>query len=464
MNAIACSSEENAVRISREINARKLRRAPLNLDNRGLWYQVQVPPTASPTPVQGVLGETTIQLTEFDDFLPIPTRISPDPNRTSMPADSLTLWSIAGTGFPVQSGPLVLAIPNKLYFWVEGIGDSSLMIEVQIDGYQHPHTYWASNVDTSTEVLDITDDGPYATDRTWESINQITVRGLPAGATLTVYLMAFAMPMQSDHLQPMVIALDRDVVFDRRWRLNGQMVEEGYALNRWVGFSATDAYVAPQGLVSIAVEPNTYGLLAATAVGLLYADRREPVPDNLYNSAISIEPAYGLRVSLDPTRVGNVRYVGISTDMYDGGTGVIQYRLTMQAPDKSLWVIFPNGDLGRYSNQGGWNAGTPGRIQVGLPSSWAGTFWFTLETVDQYGTVTKDNQPFVLPAFTALASLDVTSLVTSLAGAGYDSRDRLWLWTGSMLVPALFNYDAYVYDPTSNSVYLTDQYDQVLLG
>jgi hypothetical protein len=43
LNAAACAIEESDLRISREIRSTQLGRAPLNLDNRGVWRRIQIP-------------------------------------------------------------------------------------------------------------------------------------------------------------------------------------------------------------------------------------------------------------------------------------------------------------------------------------------------------------------------------------------------------------------------------------
>ena len=67
---------------------------PLNLDNRGLWYQIQMPfGMAAPASVIGMRNGVPITLGLYDDYMPVPTGLEFDSSR----ADPLILNNSAKT-------------------------------------------------------------------------------------------------------------------------------------------------------------------------------------------------------------------------------------------------------------------------------------------------------------------------------------------------------------------------------
>jgi hypothetical protein len=51
-----------------------------------------------------------------------------------------------------------------------------------------------------------------------------------------------------------------------------------------------------------------------------------------------------------------------------------------------------------------------------------------------------------------------------IQGLGFDYRQRLWAWTGDFLVPLQCEYDAYLYDEASRTLYMTDPCEKVRLS
>ena len=149
-----------------------------------------------------------------------------DNSRAPAACTSIHLASFAGNGLVADSGAITLPIPNRLSFWLSGLGDFSDAVEVEIDGYPHPRTYWASTSSPASEVLILSDEGASQSAGIWESITDITVRNLPPGATLNVYLFDFALPQLPDPLRPYIHYSDRGVEYTRGWSLQNSLLYE----------------------------------------------------------------------------------------------------------------------------------------------------------------------------------------------------------------------------------------------
>lgn len=287
LNAAACSLEESQVRVGREIDARFRDRVPLNIDNGGNWYRVQLPAgVASVSKVEGKRDGFWRELPVYDDLLPVPAGIEFDGRRTAVRLADPVLFTFIGTGLPQVVSGFPMPVPNRLHFWLEGADEGYVPATVVIEGCSHPRPFGSRSEAGAAELVVLEDAGPAATRRTWDEITRITVRGLPAGVSLKCCLFPFAFPVDADPMRPYVHPAYRDARFRRGWRAEGNVVREVYFANRWTGWEHVFSYAA-SGIVSLAVEPNTYGLLAASGRNLLYADRREPAPDNLYRTALS---------------------------------------------------------------------------------------------------------------------------------------------------------------------------------
>jgi hypothetical protein len=465
LNSIACSIEESDVRFSREVDSVLRGRTPLNLDNRGVWYRVQLPfGGGAPSTVIGRRGEALLELNPYDDYMPVPSGIEYDPSRRSTPLQDPGLFSISGNGLPFNSGPLELAIPNCLYFQVEGLGDFNGVVDLLVEGHTHPRMYWAAANSPVVEKVEITDEGVWITANTWEDISNITVRNLPAGASLKSCLLPLSLSHQPDRMRTFTDPAFRDVEYPRYWSVDGRLVKDLSFAGRFAGYNICQTYYWNDPVASVAVEPNTYGLLVVAASNLYYVDRREPVPDNLYRTSISQEPLYGLQVVYDQTTSGDQRRVVLTPVPYVGSSEMVQYRYWVQDPNGLHWILTGSGELTNYGANSGWLRGTPGPITMSLPNSECGTWFFVLECIDQAGNRIEDRAPYLHAALSPLRALDVSQVVPQVAGVSFDSRSRLWLWTGDLLVPARFSYDAYGYDADSNSLYLTDSYDEVQIA
>jgi hypothetical protein len=117
-----------------------------------------------------------------------------------------------------------------------------------------------------------------------------------------------------------------------------------YFAGRFSGYNTCQTYYSSDPILSLAIEPNTSGMLVVTGAGLYYTDRREPVPDNLYRTVLTEEPLYGLQVLFDPTVPGDQRYLTLTPVPYAGASKMVQYRFWVQAPDGGHWGLTQNGE------------------------------------------------------------------------------------------------------------------------
>lgn len=463
MNAAACVLEESELRLSREVRSSQLGRVPLNLDNGGVWHQVQVPyGVPAVTTVQGVKDGKTTTLKLYDDIFPIPTGVEYDSRREVAPMSSPSLYSVSGDGNPHSSGPLSLPIPNRLYFWIEGL--ESAAVDLYIEGHPHPRAFWASSVDVVTEKITVLKEGPAETTHTWESIQDITVRGLPVGASVKVAILPAGFSYQPDEMRPYTDPAYRDVTFPSYWSVEGRLLTESFFNQRFYGIQTKQTYFTKTPATSVTVEPNTHGLLVTAGSEIHYCDRREPVPSGLARTSLTEEPLYGLQVLYDRLQPGDQRFISLTPIPYANSDKLVQYRYWVEAPNGSHWTITKNGDLTAWASNFGWVRGTPSEVTLSLPNSQCGTWMFVMECSDQTGHRTFDKAPYLHAELTPLASFDTSQLAPQLAAAVYDSRERLWIWTGDLLVPVMFRYDAYLYDESGRTLYLTDSYDELRLS
>jgi len=466
LNAAAMSVEASENRMQREIDAQSLGTCPANLDNGGIYYRTPVPlslpiTTSGPSKVEGSRAGVYKVLQPFDDTLPVPSAAVLDSSRSSVPCDSPVLLTVTGTDLPQDSGAINLPIPNRLYFWVTNLGNSASTISVMLRGQTYPCDYWAADLLPQSETVPISDNGLFVTQKTWQSVEDIQVIGLPSSATLQVLLFPFGCPYQADPLRPVSLAAYRDILFDRYWNVNGQLLEEVYAINRWSGFEVVHNYQLPVPMDGVAVEPNTYGLFGYSGTKVYYADRREPLPDNLSRAVITQEPLYSLSVSYDQTHVGRIRAVTIHGIPHESAAQLRQCRLRVEAPNGVSYAVTASGALSSLDGPSGWLGGPLPNLSLALP--WTGTYVFTLECSDVNNLITQDVQVYLNSVLTPLATLEFNRLVPAVKGLGFDARQRVWVWTGSFLVPMRFSYDAFIYDASSRSVYTTELYDSVRL-
>lgn len=472
LNSFAQSMEGNNLRVTREVGSRTLKTCPLNIDNLGVYYAFQIPsnvplPTDSAgnilplTSVSALSGVDWIPLSNYSDILPVPSRIQIDTTVDVVPMTSPILFEMTGTDDPQIVTP-TMPLPNRILFWLDQLGGSSVTVEIRIQGSIYPQTVWVSEEVADGEEVVMIDAGPVESNLVWQDITSIIIHGLPAGARLRAYSIPFNLDGVPDIQRPYIGAYWRGQIFPRFWTVNNQLLQEMYVRNRFAGFDYAQSYLMPAPPVDVAIEPNTFGLFTASGTMLYYADRREPLPDNLTDTGISIEPLYGLNGGYDTSHPGNLRYLHISADAYVGAPNLVQYRYLLTDPTNAVYALDSNGYLLQFKGNAGWRPGPPPTINV--PLTLTGTYLITLEMLDQNNNITRDYFPWTNPVFTPLAALDISTLVPSIQGLAFDCHQRLWVWTGTYAVPLKLFYDGYVFDPTTSTVYLTDNYPQIQIN
>lgn len=471
LNSVAYQMEQQQVKINRELRAFNLSDMPMNIDNGGVYYATRVPLSfplendsqgnlLPPAVIQGQLLESStdplITLVPYNDTLPVPTRISLDPIVQPTALSTPILITTTGNGIPQSFNPGILAIPNYLTFSIIGMGPTTVSITVSVTGELDPPAVWPQDIQSKNEVLIISDDGFYNTDSVWSSISQIDITGLPVGCRLVCYNLAVDIPVETDLDRPFTHFAYRGVAFPRYWKLLDLLLLEVYQRNRFAGYETFQAYHLPTQMVDIAVEPNTSGIFLTDGINLLYADRRSPMPAQLTETGVTTEPAYGLNVWYDYARSADTTYAYISPVAMATASTVTQYRYVVEDPQGNLFVLLPTGVLQQYTGSTGWTLGTP--ISTSFPLTLTGTYVISLETLGSFNTKTVDTFPYGNFALAPLATINLGSVVPNAQGIAFDAYDKLWIWTGAFAVPIKISYDAYVWDPTTRTIYTTDKY------
>lgn len=438
----------------------------------------------------GAEHEEAVGLVPYDDTLPIPTRFEVGSN--PIPLGSPLLFDIIGTvstnthflgteefitvesnynlggygeqfyGGEFQSGsPGKLPIPNCLTFSVSNMGTQTSIISIRITGEPDPPAVWYQDVQSRTETIIVSDDGIYTTDAIWSSINQVAISGLPTGCEVKCWTIPFNLSSVPDISRPYSHSAYRDVLFPRSWQLSGFILQETYKRNRFSGPEIANPYLLPSTMIDVAVEPNTNGLFLVDNQNLYYMDRRTPLP-NLEGSGLWKEPLFGLNVWYDSTKPGSNRWVCIQPVPYSKAKQCTQYRYLVKDPNGNNFVINPNGGLAVDNGYTGWQKGSP--TNINFPLILSGTYIFKLELMDQSNNKTYDIFPYGNWPVNILSKLDLTELLPSVAGIAFDAYEQLWIWTGSFAVQLKLNYDAYIFVPSTRTIYLTDQYDQITIS
>lgn len=482
LNAAATCMEEHNLRFQRELNARYISTCPLNIDNRGVYYKLQLPPgfvlptdadgnSLPPQTVIGTKNQVQTTLTLFSDLLPTPNSIEKDPDRNSVSLSSPLMATItADASTPSFSAPL--AIPNRLTFWLQDLGTNISTVTIIIEGEPYPRSLWPGQQTVKSECITVNSEGTFRSKIVWYSVSRIRVYGLPKKAHLGVYSLEMNLPFVADPSRPFTHPSDRDSLYSRFWSISDGALDEVYYENPDLGFVSGEtplisSYLTNGSLNSICLEPNTYGMFAvqeASAPGssptLFYADRREPMPGSLDQAALTAVPAYGLQVdfSKDP-----IRQVTLTPQPYSETPGVANHRFLVQLPSGQVLIYYYDTNaaawvLRSYSSSF-WVAGAPPatvNFALGAP----GTYVFSLETRDGSGTVLRDAYPFQHLAFTPQQSFPLVDLAHAL-GIGFDYKQQLWIWDGFFLHPYRTRYEGYIFDPDGRALYLTDNFDEV---
>jgi hypothetical protein len=140
-----------------------------------------------------------------------------------------------------------------------------------------------------------------------------------------------------------------------------------------------------------------------------------------------------------------------------------EYRFIVEIPGNpsdKLAVILPNGAMAEYNPMAGWRAKKePSTIT--FPVTEIGTYYFTLEQKDIQRNITSDSMPYGNFGLVPLNSFDLSNDVPEIRGIGFDSRERLWIWTGTHMIPFKTQYDGYLFDSAERALYLTQPYSEV---
>ena len=474
LNGVAVQLEDVELRVNREIAARTLATTPVHLDNRGVYHAVRVDNSLSLvenqttlSTVQGRRAGQWVTLTPWDDRLPIPSAYVADDTRVCVPLTNPVLFDVTGSGeahdhvWDVKSvTPDVFPIPNHLTFYVEGLASPTLFLSILIEGETVPIPVWTRDRRNTSEVLVQSSEGVFTTTKIWATVSRVVVRGLPLGARLRCWSMPFTVPVVPDTSRPYVRAADRDVQFDRYWTLSSDenLLKEMFLLSNLSGLEVAHTYALPFPLSALAVEPHTWGLLTGGGTTLLYTDRREPLPARLDVTGLTREPLYGLDCQYNFTLPGAARYLHIRPVPYGRASKMALWRYLVEDPTGTLTVLLPDGSVVAYSGRAGWQRGQP--TAVNLPLVHLGTYVITMECLDSQDQMSSDCFPYPNLVVTGTVC-DISRLVSTIKGLAFDSRERLWVWTGDYAVPVRPRYDCYVLDVPTRMLYVTSAFDAI---
>jgi hypothetical protein len=157
-----------------------------------------------------------------------------------------------------------------------------------------------------------------------------------------------------------------------------------------------------------------------------------------------------------------VAAVTLEPEEYAQAGTVLGYRFVIELPDAGLYIYHldpVNGWQLEPYVPSFWAPGAPPR-SVSFPLGETGTYVFRLETKDSSNVITYDAVPFAHLGFLPEATIPLTHIAHA-RGIAYDYRQRLWIWDGLFLHPYRLRYDAFVFDSASQSLYLTESYDEV---
>jgi hypothetical protein len=367
-----------------------------------------------------------------------------------------------GVNSILHASPGTLLFPNQLSLWLEGYGLTGT-IDVVLEGSPYPQAAWPTERSIVRERLTLTREGLTITRNAWSSLSNVTVRGLPTGARLRIWMLPVSLPMLYDGLRPYADAGFRDKLFDRYWSIENddRLLVERYWASSYGGFEYVNSYKLNQDLTGLAIEPLTWGMWAAAGSQLFYSDRRELMPD-LSDTGLTSEPLWGMKLEYADDRHGAVRSLRITPIQYPSAGAMTMHRYVVRDPEGSDFVLSATGALQDYTGSGGWDTSWP-KPKV-MPMSKTGTYQITLECRDGAGNLRVDTQPYRNAELLSLASFDLGSQLASIDGLAFDYLGQLWAWTGSMAVPLSVSYDAYVLDRDINSIFTTDQFDELRIS
>lgn len=465
LNLAGFELEDLIQRVNREL-AQTLQTVPTNVDNGGVYYSSSLPNSLLPaagvttfTSVVGLLNNSPVTVTPYNDTLPVPSRIVTESN--PVPFTNPLMFTVIGTAYApngpaniplVQyTAPGTFPIPNKLIVWIDEIGRSLVNVTLTITGEIFPAAPWIQEQKITTEVLTMNQQGFATTLNRWSSISKIAIRNLSPGMRLRGYSMPFNLYATPDTARFYTSPEDRYTRFKRFWKIDNEsgLLLELYQVGLLTGFEPINSYALPNAMVDVAVEPNTYGMFLASTNKIYYVDRRE-YQAPLAGTGLTVEPLYGLKVCYDITKTGPTRYVSLSATPYANSANIAQYRYVLN----NTYTILPSGALGPLN--AGWRIGAPQTVSFPLTNN--GNYSFQLQMQDNNGTITYDIVPFLNAVLIPLKIIDMSTAIDKIVGMAYDSYGQLWIWNGSFAIPLDIHYDGYIYDPDNTTIYVTEPY------
>ena len=394
---LADALEDTRLRLVREQSATDIANVPLNIDNFGSYYKVQIADTYEfSADANGTLLPPTIRvftkekrwkfITPYDDFVPVPSGAEVAGEPIACP--TLFVFRLDGNGYKQESSIGPISFPNQLFLRIENLGDNGNEVRVQFQGRKYPTPISLTGQENTSETVILNEENVVSTRYAWDRIDRVTVWNLPLGATLRVALSPGAFDFQLDPQRPAVHSSYRGLEFQRYWRIRGKYLDESLFLNRFERFETFQSYLCSPAWDAFAIEPNTHGIFGVSGSKLVYADRRENWPANLKRTAIYREPYYNLLVSYDAGNAAADRRVIIRPVRNARSSGCYRHRLTVELPSGELFVISAEGEFTRFSPAVGWRTGVPTSTTIVLSET--GSYRFTIDTAGEDGEILQD--------------------------------------------------------------------------
>src|SRR3954447_9925413 len=468
LNPFARHLEELQMRLKREYSVLDLRRAPLNIDNQGTYYKVQIPETyVFDATADGSLVPPTIRVftaeqrwtiaREYDDILPVPAglEISGD----SIQCPTLFVHDAEGNGLEQEYYLGSINFPNYLYLTLEGLDANEHFVEVLIEGYTAPRTISLTGQNVTVEKLILDEHEIVRTRQPWAFIKRLTVRDLPAGARLRIAIAPSAFAKQLEHDRPYHHPVFRDQPLQRHWSLkNGRLFEEAF-INRISGYENIQSYYCTPPMNAFALEPNTTGIFTVSGNAIYYSDRLEMMPERLTETQIYREPLYNILVNYDEAAGNDIHKVMLEPVQNASSSLSVRFRWIMETPSGAKYCVGPDGSLIKFFQHSGWRQGQPKLLSI--PLAERGTYRFVIETADIDGEIFEDVAVYANLTFNPMFRVDISDLLPAAKQLVFDYNQRLWVWTGEAMVPLRLIYHNFVFDQDTRSVYLTQPYDHV---
>jgi hypothetical protein len=478
LGCAACALDDAYLRYGRELNALKLPYCPTGIDNNGVYYSANLDPnypiSSDATQLNSLTGSNVpgqnINITPYDDRLPVPAGYTLDPERTSAKVLNPLLTSFTGSGNNQDGDYLIfnnevnqtLPIINRVSFWLDNTFYTNLYVQIAVYGTKFPQNPWNISVKDEVEMITLTSEGYASTISAWVYISNIVVRGLPPGGILNCFSIDFNLPASPDKQRPVTLPGFRGQTFDRYWQVDPteNLLKEVYYLDSLSGLVYQQSYNQSTPVSCVAVEPNTWGGVMGGGTTLQYFDVREPMPD-LSGTGLTIAPNYGLDIFYDVSIAGSSRNVIIRPIPYNLTTTIIQYRIILDQPDGSLIVVLSDGSYVNYSGNAGWQSGSPQTLTI--PLTQTGTYKITLQCLDTNNKITSDVYPYNNFDITSIVkgNYDLSGLIVDIVGVAYDFLGCLWVYDGVWAIPLVPYYYGYILDPIGRVIYMTDKWESI---